>query len=62
VDNIKNILRDTESDGIDWIDLDDDRNHSRALVILLVNLHVLCYCEILERLYNWGLLGTASDP
>jgi hypothetical protein len=40
VDNIKMDLRDIEWDGIDWIDLAQDRDQRRALVNAAMNLRV----------------------
>jgi hypothetical protein len=41
VDNIKMDLRHVEWDGIDWIDLTQDRDQWRALVNTVMNLQVL---------------------
>jgi hypothetical protein len=40
VDNIKMDLREIEWDGIDWIDLAQDRDHWRAFVNAVMNLRV----------------------
>jgi hypothetical protein len=40
VDNIKMDLREIGWDGIDWIDLAEDRNEWRALVNAVMNLRV----------------------
>jgi hypothetical protein len=40
VDNIKIDLKETEWDGMDWIDLDHDRDQWRALVNTVMNLQV----------------------
>jgi hypothetical protein len=40
VDNIKMDLRETGWDGIDWIDLAQDRDQWRALVNTVMNLRV----------------------
>jgi hypothetical protein len=40
VDNIKMDLREIEWDGIDWIDLAQDRDKCRALVNKVMNLQV----------------------
>jgi hypothetical protein len=40
VDNIKIDLREIGWDGIDWIDLAQDRNQWRALVNMVMNLRV----------------------
>jgi transposase len=40
VDNIKIGLRDVGWDGMDWIDLDQDRDRWRALVNTVMNLRV----------------------
>jgi hypothetical protein len=41
VDNIKMDLREGGWDGMDWIDLAQDRNEWRALVNTVMNLRVL---------------------
>jgi hypothetical protein len=40
VDNIKMDLREIGWDGVDWIDLAQDRDQWRALVITVMNLRV----------------------
>jgi hypothetical protein len=40
VDNIKMDLREIEWDGMDWVDLAQDRDHWRALVNTVMNLRV----------------------
>jgi hypothetical protein len=40
VDNIKMDLRETGWDGVDWIDLAQDRDQWRALVNTVMNLRV----------------------
>jgi hypothetical protein len=40
VDNIKIHLREIGWDGVDWIDLAQDRDHWRALVNTVMNLRV----------------------
>jgi hypothetical protein len=40
VDNIKTDLRETGWDGMDWIDLAQDRDKWRALVNTVMNLRV----------------------
>jgi hypothetical protein len=40
VDNIKMNLREIVWDGMDWIDLAQDRDKWRALVIAVINLRV----------------------
>ena len=39
-DNIKMNLQEVESEGIDWIDLAQDRDRWRALVNALMNIRV----------------------
>jgi hypothetical protein len=41
VDNIKMDLREIGRDGVDWVDLAQDRDHWRALVNTVMNLRVL---------------------
>jgi hypothetical protein len=57
MDNIKIDLRDIGWDGMDWIDLAQDRDKWRALVNTVMNLW-----EVLEWLYNWRLLKKGSAP
>jgi hypothetical protein len=40
VDDIKMDLREIEWDGIDWINVAQDRDHWRVLVRMVMNLHV----------------------
>jgi hypothetical protein len=40
VDNIKTDLRETGWDGVDWIDMNQDRDQWRALVNMVLNLQV----------------------
>jgi hypothetical protein len=40
VDNIKMDLREIDLEGMDWIDLAQDRNQRRALVNTVMNLQV----------------------
>jgi hypothetical protein len=40
VDNIKMDLREIGYDGVDWVDLAQDRGHWRALVNTVMNLRV----------------------
>jgi hypothetical protein len=51
VGNIKMDLREMGWDGMDWIDLAQDRDQWRALVL-----------EVLEWLHNWQLLKNGSAP
>jgi hypothetical protein len=57
VDNIKMNLREIESDGMDWVDVAEDRDQWRAL-----NEHgnepsgSIKYWEVLEWLHNWRFL------
>jgi hypothetical protein len=64
VDNIKVDLREIGWDGMDWIDLAQDRNQLRALVNTVMNLRVpqYVYWEILDKLHNWRLLKKGSSP
>jgi hypothetical protein len=40
VDNVKKDLREIGWDGVDWVDLAQDRDHWRALVNTVMNLRV----------------------
>jgi hypothetical protein len=56
VDNIKMDLREIGWDGVDWMDMAQDRDKWRALGNTLLNLRVL------EWLYSWWLLKKGSAP
>jgi hypothetical protein len=56
-DNIKIVLREIGWDGMDWIDLAQDRDQWRALVNTVMNLR-----EVLEWLHTWQLLKKGSAP
>jgi transposase len=57
VDNIKMYLREIGRDGMDWIDLPQDRDQWRALVNTAMNLRVPSNCwEFPEWLHNLQLL------
>jgi hypothetical protein len=61
VDNIKIDLRETGWDGVDWIELAQDRDQWRALVNTVMNLRVpLNFWEFPEWLHNWQLLRKGS--
>jgi hypothetical protein len=61
VDNIKIDLRETGRDGMDWIDLAQDRDQWRALLNTVMNLRVSKnFWESPEWLHNWQLLGKGS--
>jgi hypothetical protein len=61
VDIIEIDLREIGWDGIDWIDLAQDRNQRRALVNRSdePSSSIKCW-EVLEKLYNWQLLKKGS--
>jgi hypothetical protein len=61
VGNIKMDLGETEWDGVDWIDMAQDRDYWRALVNMVLNLSgsIKC-CEVLQGLHNWRLLKKVS--
>jgi hypothetical protein len=58
VDNIKMGARETGWNGVDWIDMAQDRDQWRALV----NTGSIKCWEVFEWLHNWRLLkkGSAS--
>jgi hypothetical protein len=60
VDNIKIDLREIGWDGVDWIDLAQDREQWRVLVNTVMNLQVLKILEVPELLHNWQLLSKGS--
>jgi hypothetical protein len=57
VDYITIDLRETGWDGMDWIDMAQDRDQWRVLV----NAVMKCW-EVLEWLHNWQLLKKGSAP
>jgi hypothetical protein len=59
--NIKMDLREIGWDGMDWIDLAQDRDQWRALANTVMNLRAQCW-EVLEWLHNWQLLRNGSAP
>jgi hypothetical protein len=61
VNNIKIDLREMGWDGIDWIDLGEDRDKWRVLVNT-VHRGSIKSCEFLEWLHNWQLLKKGSAP
>jgi hypothetical protein len=59
LDNIKIDLRERGWDGVDWVDLAQDRDQWRALLNTAMNLRVR---KVLEWLHNWRLLKNGSAP
>jgi hypothetical protein len=53
-------LREIGWDGMDWIDLAQDRDQLRALVNAVMN--YIKRWEVLEWLHNWQLLKKGSAP
>jgi hypothetical protein len=62
VNNIKMDLREIGWDGVDWIDLAQDRDHWRAPVNAVMNLQVPKCWEVLKKLHNLQLLRKDSAP
>jgi hypothetical protein len=63
VDNIKMDLGEIGWDGVDWIELAQDRDKWRALVNTVMNLRVPeNFWEFPEWLHNWQLLRKGSAP
>jgi hypothetical protein len=60
VDNIKMDLREIGWDGMDWIDLAQNREHWRALVNTVMSLHSLKCWKVPEWQQNWQLLRKGS--
>jgi hypothetical protein len=56
-------LREMGWDGVDWIDMAQDRDQWRALVNTVLNLSGFMKCwEVLEWLHNWRFLKKGSAP
>jgi hypothetical protein len=56
-------LREIGWDGVDWVDLAQDRDHWRALVNTVIEPSGSIKCwEVLEWLHNWRLLKKGSAP
>jgi hypothetical protein len=50
-------------DGVDWIDMAQDRYQWRALLNTILNLRGSIKCwEVLEWLHSWRLLKKGSAP
>jgi hypothetical protein len=62
VDNIKMDFREIGWDGVDWIDMVQDRDRWIALSNKVLNLDSMKCWEVLEWLHNWRLLKKGSDP
>jgi hypothetical protein len=62
VDNIKIDLREIGWDGMDWIDLAQDRDQWRARENGNEPSGSIKYWEVLEWLHNWRLLNKGSAP
>jgi hypothetical protein len=63
VNNIKMDIREIVWDGVDWIDVAQDRDQWRALVKNCdETLGSIKWCEVLEWLHNWRLLKKGSAP
>jgi hypothetical protein len=62
VDNIKMDIREIGWDGVDWIDMVQDRDHWRALANGTEPPGSIKYWEVLEWLHNWRLPRKGSAP
>jgi hypothetical protein len=61
VDNIKMHVGEIGWDGMDWIDMAQNKGQWRALVSTILNLRVpYNFGEVLEWLHNWRLLEHGS--
>jgi hypothetical protein len=62
-DNIKIDLREKGWNGMDWIDLAQDRDQCRALVNTVMNLRVPYNAgKFLSSCINWRILKKGSAP
>jgi hypothetical protein len=56
-------LREIGWDGVDWIDMAQDRDQWKALVNTVLSLRGYKECwVVLELLHNWRLLKRRSSP
>jgi hypothetical protein len=62
MDNINIDLRDISWDGMDWIDLAQNRDQWIALLNTVMNLGSIKSWEVLEKRHNWRLLKKGSTP
>jgi hypothetical protein len=63
MDNIKMDLTEIGWDGMDWIELAQDRDQCRTLVNTVMNFRGPYYCwESPEWLQNWHILTMGSAP
>jgi hypothetical protein len=63
VENIKMDLRQIGWDGVNWIDVTQDRDQWRALVNTVLKPSGIIKCwEVLQWLHNWQILKMGSAP
>jgi hypothetical protein len=63
VDNIKIDLREIGWNGMDWMNLDQDRDQWTTLVSTVMNFSGSIKCRgVAEWLHNWQLLKRGSAP
>jgi hypothetical protein len=55
-------LRGIEWDGVDWIDMAQNRDQWRALVNRVLNFRFHKMLEVLEWLHNWRFVRKGSAP
>jgi hypothetical protein len=62
VGNIKIDLKEIGWDGVDWMDMAQERDQWRALVNTVHGSGSMKCWEVLEELHNWRLLKKGSAP
>jgi hypothetical protein len=62
LDNIKMDLGEIVWDGVDWIDIVQDRSQWRVLVNMVMKLSCPYNAEVLQWLHNQWFLKMGSDP
>jgi hypothetical protein len=61
VDSIKIHFTEIEGDGMDWIDMAQDRDQWRALVNTVMNIRIMKLMHLFHTLYNIDRADTAGE-